>query len=1242
MPQTVSSRIAECCTAADSDGGSAQLCVVSIGFDIECITANIVRRVVEACNLPSPNACVSCVVLPDGTGDSVLLRVASTLTRILSNNDSTVRNDNSVAVVNVHAVLEGTMPRQRCTYYQSGGIVVLCSRVLCADLLHRRVARELIGCVVVLLRRQRVDGIAHTVGFCAEILLRGGGPLLLPTHRKHPPFVLLSDDPFFVRYAIQHPRVRQEPFLVQVRVDNVLLFPRFRLDIMRHFENVASQRPLIVDRFTVNMARTTYILDDLLCKVIMEIVTELHEVCKRMGPSGCCRNHSCFPNSNDQAPRNAHKRGASNTRSGIADGDEPHSRLDPLSQRQRLDHCSGGQPNGSPPGYSRKPWVVSAKRAVINFAGILYENAININDRSLDDDLHYALRTHDTGWPYGKLCESLIDLRKLRRIVRSGSPYAAVLELEELLMERTPRFAGPSLRTGWATVQHPDALWTLSQHFSSITKLFVYRIGEVKEVSNTTPQCGGCTSRTYINVDTATPASVEDEDSSKVIVIDGDDTNTDSGTDDDDDDDNDDVLCVSEVRPKRFLVPRVDEVDPCMELTNRLTMNWGRDAHRKQVIAASALSSDDPLKVKPRVLMVVVFGRMAFQRYSCRLAYSLADFQALDLDCFVTMYQGRHGAKQQRYTQNPTPEASDAAKLRTWFFHHKVESVDDDVEHKAGEGADDDTEKQGGLDNSTTFSKDPSFLFSDKCSVLGGPRGSDNVGLSTSTDGTSHLNESGRNCGHNGVSLHRLIMKQGQSLSSMHRSQGGLRNGSDGPTDAVTASAAPGSSTCILKFDYARDSVARLTFHSCEGDSSPSALPLHVAVVDGNKLCVSSLVEFIKGTHSALTPDSTDDDGAPADSLRVVRIIVVEQQLRFMRMLEMAQDVLSPQHLKNLRVQVLVERSPASSSAPSSQTGGGTLPEDPVVAEEQEAFAALAHAKATLPATLIADRNAVRLVEERLDSAVLDEGRVRRGRRPSRNGLTLLVEDENTNGISAKGGSGGAPLVVFDEREFRSRLPYELYCRGIDLVPLTLLTGDYVLSPTYALERKSLLDFIHSLHTGRVNSQLSRLSRSYDHPMLLIEFDRSTPFRLSFGLAGSVGEHSETGLFSRIARIFTSFPRVHVIWTRDATQSASFIHSMKRTCASESIDPSAPYLTCATVDYYCPAGAKESSHYATRVLSCFPGVTPKNLQRVMALCGSLAGLGTVEEEALAGVMGSAAARELYAFIHGESVPPTQT
>ena len=105
----------------------------------------------------------------------------------------------------------------------------------------------------------------------------------------------------------------------------------------------------------------------------------------------------------------------------------------------------------------------------------------------------------------------------------------------------------------------------------------------------------------------------------------------------------------------------------------------------------------------------------------------------------------------------------------------------------------------------------------------------------------------------------------------------------------------------------------------------------------------------------------------------------------------------------------------------------------------------------------------------------------------------------NVGKNTRKGGGGEfkiTPRVIVDMREFRSELPSLLHKRGMDIEPVTLEVGDYILTPEICVERKSISDLIGSLNSGRLYNQATSMSRFYTKPMLLIEFDTNKPFSL--------------------------------------------------------------------------------------------------------------------------------------------------
>lgn len=136
-------------------------------------------------------------------------------------------------------------------------------------------------------------------------------------------------------------------------------------------------------------------------------------------------------------------------------------------------------------------------------------------------------------------------------------------------------------------------------------------------------------------------------------------------------------------------------------------------------------------------------------------------------------------------------------------------------------------------------------------------------------------------------------------------------------------------------------------------------------------------------------------------------------------------------------------------------------------------------------------------------------------------------------------------LVIVDTREFRSKLPGMLHQHGIAILPVTLIIADYILSPDIAVERKSIADLRMSLNNGRIHYQIENLTRLYETPILLIEFDASEAFELN------PGDHVHTGftmsdLGYKLALLTKSFPKLRVLWSRSPAQTAQLFQTLKK------------------------------------------------------------------------------------------------
>ncbi len=81
------------------------------------------------------------------------------------------------------------------------------------------------------------------------------------------------------------------------------------------------------------------------------------------------------------------------------------------------------------------------------------------------------------------------------------------------------------------------------------------------------------------------------------------------------------------------------------------------------------------------------------------------------------------------------------------------------------------------------------------------------------------------------------------------------------------------------------------------------------------------------------------------------------------------------------------------------------------------------------------------------------------------------------------------PLVIVDEREYRSTVVRHIKLSGCSASAGRLDVGDYVVSSELAFERKSARDFVASIVDGRLFDQARRLREAYARPVFVVEGD---------------------------------------------------------------------------------------------------------------------------------------------------------
>lgn len=234
--------------------------------------------------------------------------------------------------------------------------------------------------------------------------------------------------------------------------------------------------------------------------------------------------------------------------------------------------------------------------------------------------------------------------------------------------------------------------------------------------------------------------------------------------------------------------------------------------------------------------------------------------------------------------------------------------------------------------------------------------------------------------------------------------------------------------------------------------------------------------------------------------------------------------------------------------------------------------------------------------------------------------LRNAPRDSRAGGVRALAAvaAGREQVVIVDTREFRSSLPSILHSRNMRLVPLTLEVGDYILSPSIAVERKSIPDLFGSFASGRLYSQCDSMCRHYAVAVLLIEFDESKPFALQLTGANSRDAVKQDDLTSKLAVLLMHFPTLRLLWMRSPHAAAEIFAALKAE------EPQPDGATAAAIGQTQGDGSFEQSEYnwsPQEVLRRLPGINQSNIYTVMRSVENLAELAGKEEAELQKLLG---------------------
>lgn len=256
--------------------------------------------------------------------------------------------------------------------------------------------------------------------------------------------------------------------------------------------------------------------------------------------------------------------------------------------------------------------------------------------------------------------------------------------------------------------------------------------------------------------------------------------------------------------------------------------------------------------------------------------------------------------------------------------------------------------------------------------------------------------------------------------------------------------------------------------------------------------------------------------------------------------------------------------------------------------------------------------------------------------------LAFAIQSDNTNQENTrKGGMQSEakviPKVIVDMREFRSELPAILYTRGIKVEPVTLVVGDYILTPEICVERKSISDLIGSLFSGRLYNQAVAMTRHYAKPMLLIEFDQNKAFCFQGNYYVS-RDLKNTEITAKLQLLTLHFPKLKLIWSPSPHATAQLFEELKQGRDQPDSNVAAKIGADKDTENKQLMVEKYNSNIQD-FMAKLPGVHSKNLRVLLNKGQSLSHLIKLTQEELKEILGNTNDAELlYKAMHEKCLP----
>ncbi len=199
------------------------------------------------------------------------------------------------------------------------------------------------------------------------------------------------------------------------------------------------------------------------------------------------------------------------------------------------------------------------------------------------------------------------------------------------------------------------------------------------------------------------------------------------------------------------------------------------------------------------------------------------------------------------------------------------------------------------------------------------------------------------------------------------------------------------------------------------------------------------------------------------------------------------------------------------------------------------------------------------------------------------------------------------PRILVDYREKNSLIVSELTSLGVEAEIKELKVADYIIKGT-AIERKTVSDFINSMKSGRLLSQLEEM-KQYESSLLIIEgIDEQELYTEEFS-------EDRTGMHPNSVRGFLLSillnHKIPIIFTKNYEDTAKFLSVLSRQKPREMpLNPTKKFHS-----------KKEQMQY---ILESFPGIGPKTAKKLLKKFKTIKKFVNSTEEELKEVLGKKA------------------